>query len=97
MNGSVCNDKLVVIRVEGMHCLHCEKKIKKALLSHNGIHEVEVDFNSAQASILFDGSQSKVSELTEIIKSLGYRPTGFTMGAQQQEHEQEAASEHPAA
>jgi copper chaperone CopZ len=94
MNGSVCNDKLVVIRIEGMHSLKCEKRIKQALLAHEGIHEVEVDFNSAQASVLFDGSQSKVSDLTEVIKDLGYRPVGFTMGAQPME--EEAASEHPA-
>ena len=43
---------MAIIRIEGMHCHRCEQTIQAALLRQPGVHEVEVDFNSKQASIL---------------------------------------------
>jgi copper chaperone CopZ len=71
-------DQLVLIRIEGMHCLKCEQSIKKALQRERGVHEVEVDFNSAQASVLFDQSATTVTKLTEIVGAVGYRVLGVT-------------------
>jgi copper chaperone CopZ len=73
-------DQLVLIRIEGMHCHKCEQVIKKALCRHKGVHEVEVDFNSAQASILFDRTAITVPKLTEIIGQTGYEVAGVTQG-----------------
>mgnify|MGYP003878426481 CR=1 FL=1 len=72
------NDHFVVIKVEGMHCHKCEDSIKKSLLRIPGVHEVEVDFLSGQASVLYDPRQVKIRELTETISESGYQPTGFT-------------------
>jgi copper chaperone CopZ len=71
-------DQLVLIRIEGMHCHKCEQSIKKALQRERGVHEVEVDFNSAQASVLFDQSAITVNKLTDIVGQVGYRVVGFT-------------------
>jgi copper chaperone CopZ len=79
MSGEVANDKLVVIRIEGMHCAKCERKIKQAMIEIDGIHEVEVDFNSRQASVLYDGESSTVGKLMQTVQSLGYQATGFAM------------------
>ena len=45
-----------------MHCHKCEQKIQQALSAHAGVHEVEVDFASGQASVLFDFNQSKLKD-----------------------------------
>ena len=48
MADNVGADQLAIIRVEGMHCHRCEQPIQAALLRQAGVHEVEVDFNTAR-------------------------------------------------
>jgi copper chaperone CopZ len=78
MSGDVSADQLAVIRIEGMHCHRCEKAIQKSLLVHAGVHEVEVDFASGQASVLFDRGSVSVAQLMDSVAQAGYRATGFT-------------------
>ena len=80
MSPDVARDQLAVIRIEGMHCHKCEQAIQKALTNYAGVHEVEVDFNSGQASILFDRDSVTVKELMDAVNGAGYRATGFTQG-----------------
>ena len=78
MAHDVGNDKLLLIKIEGMHCHKCEQVIRKALAANAGVHEVEVDFPSRQASVLFDPSAVSVKELTSAVTSAGYQVSGFT-------------------
>ena len=78
MPADVSRDQLVVIKVEGMHCHKCQATLQKALLANPGVHEVEVDFASGQASVLFDRDQVTVARLMEAVKEAGYKPTGFS-------------------
>jgi copper chaperone CopZ len=80
MSADVARDQLAVIRIEGMHCHKCEQAIQKALVSHPGVREVEVDFNSGQASVLFERGSVSVSGLMEAVNAAGYHATGFTQG-----------------
>jgi P-type Cu+ transporter len=81
MPEDVGRDQFVVIRIEGMHCHRCEAAIQKALTSFPGVHEVEVDFASGQASVLFDRGSVAIKDLMDAVNSAGYRATGFTQGA----------------
>jgi Cu+-exporting ATPase len=76
--GDTGTDRFVLIKIEGMHCHKCEQSIKKMLQRRPGVHEVEVDFASGQASVLFDSSAITVGQLIEAVKETGYQPTGFT-------------------
>ena len=80
MAHDVGRDQLAVIRIEGMHCHKCEQSIQKLLMTHEGVHEVEVDFPSGQASVLFDRGAVTVKQLMDAINDAGYRATGFTQG-----------------
>jgi copper chaperone CopZ len=80
MSADVARDQLAVIRIEGMHCHKCEQAIQKLLAAYPGVHEVEVDFNSGQASVLFDRGTVSISKLMDAIDSAGYQATGFTQG-----------------
>ncbi len=80
MSADVARDQLAVIRIEGMHCHKCETAIHKALQGVAGVHEVEVDFASGQASVLFDRSTVGVTRLMDAVNAAGYRATGFTQG-----------------
>jgi len=78
MSHGVAKDQLAVIRIDGMHCHRCEQAIRNAITAKAGVHEVEVDFNSRQASVLFDPGSVKVNELMAAVDEVGYRAVGFT-------------------
>lgn len=50
------NDHLALVGVVGMHSHVCEQAVVKHLTALPGVREVEVDFNSKLASVLFDGN-----------------------------------------
>jgi uncharacterized protein len=80
-------DQFVMIRIEGMHCHRCQTTIKKALQQHAGVHEVEVDFPSGQASVLYDPESVKIRTLVDTIAEAGYRATGFTQSRGDANHQ----------
>lgn len=80
MSVDVSRDQLAVIRIEGMHCHKCERAIQASLQRQPGVHEVEVDFNSRQASVLYDPAQAGVAQLMQAVTDAGYRAAGFTQG-----------------
>ena len=78
MSDNVGHDQLALISIQGMHCHKCEQAIQRALTRLDGVHEVEVDFNSKQASVLFAKGKATVSQFMQAINDAGYRATGFT-------------------
>ncbi|MCC7350965.1 MAG: heavy-metal-associated domain-containing protein [Phycisphaerales bacterium] len=78
MSHDVGLDQLALIRIEGMHCHRCEQAIQKSLEKVPGVHEVEVDFNSGQASVLFHKGAVTLSQLADVVSTAGYRVTGFS-------------------
>jgi len=77
MADHVTQDQLAIIRIEGMHSHQCEREIQAALEALDGVTEVEVDFLSAQASILFDAGRVSVGQLTDVLTGHGYRAAGI--------------------
>jgi len=80
MSHDVQHDQFVAIKVAGMHCHRCQETIRKALSVNPGVHEVEVDFPSGLASVLFDPKQVTIRELMDAVNDAGYRATGFSHG-----------------
>jgi len=78
MSTDVSKDQFVLIGISGMHCHKCEVAITDALSTIPGVYEVEVDFNSGQASVLFDRSLVTVAQLVNAVHDAGYQPTGAT-------------------
>lgn len=74
----VGHDRLALIRIEGMHCHRCESTIRQALGKLSGVHEVEVDFPTGQASVLYDREKVDVRTLMETVNKAGYKATGFS-------------------
>jgi uncharacterized protein len=70
-------DQLAIIKIEGLHCHKCEQTIRKVLTAMPGVHEVEVDFLSGQASVLYGRDTVTVKQLMDGINNAGYRATGF--------------------
>jgi copper chaperone CopZ len=80
MSHDVQHDQFVAIKIAGMHCHRCQEAIRKALTVNPGVHEVEVDFPSGLASVLFDPKQVTIRELMDAVNESGYRATGFSHG-----------------
>lgn len=74
----VTSDKLLLIRIEGMHCHKCEGRIQKNLAGTTGVHEVEVDFPSGQASVLFDPMAVSAETLLKVVTDTGYEVKGMS-------------------
>ena len=81
MANKPAKDQLVLINIDGMHCHKCENAITKAISAKPGVHEVEVDFNSKQASVLFDPGAVSVGELMAAVNDAGYRALSFSKAA----------------
>jgi len=71
-------DRLVLIHIDGMHCHQCEQSVTKAISAKPGVHEVEVDFNTRQASVLFDPAAVRIAELMTAVNDAGYKAVSFT-------------------
>ncbi len=74
----VGHDRLALIRIEGMHCHRCEAAIRKALQALKGVHEVEVDFPTGQASVLYDNDRVNAKQLMQAVTDAGYKATGLS-------------------
>ena len=80
MAQDVTRDQFALIKIEGMHCHKCELAIRRALSQYVGVHEVEVDFASGQASVLFNKRTVSISQMMDAVNEAGYRATGFSQG-----------------
>ncbi len=76
----VSADQFALIRIEGMHCHKCEQAIRKSMMYYDGVHEVEVDFASGQASVLYNPQLATIPQLMKAVQDAGYRATGFSQG-----------------
>jgi copper chaperone CopZ len=61
------------IKVAGMGCDKCVRKLEKALRSKDGVKEVRVDGIAGRAIVTFDRAQTNLIELQEVITKSGYR------------------------
>ena len=61
------------IKIAGMGCDNCVRKLEKALRAKEGVKEVHVDGTAGRAKVTFDRTQTNIPELHEVIAKSGYR------------------------
>ncbi len=66
------SNKKVDLKITGMSCAACSAKIDKKLNKTEGVISAAVNLATEKAAIEYDSTKIKVSELTEVIKRLGY-------------------------
>jgi Cu+-exporting ATPase len=59
------------IKVAGMGCENCVRKLERALRAKDGVKEVRVDGIAGRATVTFD--RTNIPELHEVIAKSGYR------------------------
>lgn len=67
----------IALIIEGIHCTACVWLNEKVLLRTEGILEADINYTNNKASILWDPSQIKLSEIIETIRSIGYNAYAY--------------------
>lgn len=80
MSDGVDEDQFAIIQVMGLHSHSCERSIQRSLLRFDGIREVEVDFASGLASVLFDARKVSLDTLKRAVADAGYEVGTITAG-----------------
>jgi copper ion binding protein len=62
----------VVLNVDGMSCVHCENRVKKAVGALNGVKTVEVNLSEKTVSVTFDSAVLQEDQIREAIDGQGY-------------------------
>ncbi len=66
----------VIIKIEGMKCEHCAKKVEEVLLKNKNVKKVKVFLEEKEALITFNGELDKESIIHDI-EELDYKVLGF--------------------
>ncbi len=64
--------KEITLKVEGMTCDHCVRRVTKGLTQIDGISEVEVSLEDKQAKFKYDPSLVAMNDVIAKINDLGY-------------------------
>lgn len=62
-----------ILKISGMHCASCARKIEKILKKERGIFDVSANFASEKASISYNSELIPLEKVKKIISDLGYR------------------------
>ncbi len=62
----------VTFNVNGMTCQGCAKAVTNALMSLEGIEQVDVNLENKQVVVSFDDAKKNVAELEVAITEAGY-------------------------
>jgi Cu+-exporting ATPase len=65
--------KLVKLKIEGMHCTSCETLIKDELGEVRGVSNVRVDAKSGEGSVLVDTESTSINDLLKAVENAGYK------------------------
>ena len=61
------------IKIAGMGCDNCVRKLERALRAKDGVKEVRVDGIAGRATVTFDTAKTNLADLQEVITRSGYR------------------------
>ncbi|MFA5931313.1 MAG: heavy metal translocating P-type ATPase [archaeon] len=70
--------KKVTLQVSNMHCANCAITIEKVTKKVNGVKEANVNFATSKATIEYDDSKLKETDLVSAVKNAGYGATVLT-------------------
>jgi P-type Cu+ transporter len=75
----------VFIKVTNIHCSACIWLNERALLSLEGVKKAELNFASGRARVEFNPDEVKLSDIFEMIRSIGYKPVLYLPGEKNSE------------
>lgn len=70
----VADNKTLTIKVSGLHCYGCNKKVEASLSKVKGIHNVSADFIKNEVKMDFDENTVNLEKIRNTITKAGYLP-----------------------
>jgi copper chaperone CopZ len=61
------------IKIAGMGCDNCVKKLERALRARDGIKDVSIDGISGRATVTFESAKLTLTDIQEVVAKSGYR------------------------
>jgi len=65
--------KLLKLKIEGMHCASCETLVKDELGELKGVSDIKVDANLGEGSVLLETDTNNVADILSAVEKAGYK------------------------
>ncbi|AKB54036.1 MULTISPECIES: heavy-metal-associated domain-containing protein [Methanosarcina] len=62
------------IKVEGMTCMHCQLRVKKAVEAVEGVQRADVNLQTKQVTVDFEEGKKNLEKVKAAIRENGYEP-----------------------
>ena len=62
------------IKVEGMSCMHCQMRVKKAVEAVEGVQRVDVNLQTKQVTVDYEGEKANIEKVKDAVREAGYEP-----------------------
>ncbi|AKB81945.1 mercury ion binding protein [Methanosarcina barkeri 3] len=62
------------VKVEGMSCMHCQLRVKKAVEAVEGVQRADVNLQTKQVTIDFEEGKENLEKVKATIRETGYVP-----------------------
>jgi copper chaperone len=62
------------IKVEGMSCMHCQMRVKKAVETVEGVQRVDVNLQTKQVTVDYEEGKANTEKVKTAIREAGYEP-----------------------
>ncbi|WP_292373217.1 heavy-metal-associated domain-containing protein [Methanosarcina sp. UBA411] len=63
-----------IIKVEGMSCMHCQLRVKKAVEAVKGVQRADVNLQTKQVTVDYEEGKVNPEKIKEAIRETGYEP-----------------------
>ena len=62
----------VVLKIDGMRCVHCQAKVEKALKAAAGVTDVAVSLEDASATVTVRAGKTDAAALAAVVEAAGF-------------------------
>ena len=62
----------ICLKIKGMHCEGCSRRLEKVLNAQNGVKDARVSSEEEKSDIEYDENLISVEELKEVVEDAGF-------------------------
>ncbi|MCK4928462.1 MAG: copper ion binding protein, partial [Methanosarcinales archaeon] len=63
----------VKIKIKGMTCEHCQKRVHDAIAALDGVTSVNVDLDAGEATVSYDSSRIELEQIKQAVRDVDYQ------------------------
>lgn len=86
----------ILMPISGMTCASCANAVQRAIGKLDGIKEVNVNYATEKARVIYDSSQTRISEIKNAVTKAGYKPLDVDSQDQVDQDKERKAKEEKA-